>query len=51
MFSKEELGDDMLDENQYGTILVVALFTAPSVRRDLDRGSSRTDLHHANYKY
>jgi hypothetical protein len=49
-FSKEELGEDMLDENQYGAILVVALFTAPSVRRDLGHSNSRADLHHANYE-
>ena len=40
-FSKEELGNDLLDDNQYGTILVVAFFSAPSVREDLDRGSFR----------
>jgi hypothetical protein len=42
-FSKEELGNDLLDDNQnqYGTILVVAFFSAPSVRGNLDRGSFR----------
>ena len=32
-FSEEQLDTDALDEDQYGTILVVAFFSAPSVRR------------------
>ena len=33
-FSEDELDADALDQGQYGTILVVAFFSAPSVRRD-----------------
>lgn len=32
-FSEEQLDTDALDEDQYGTILVVTFFSAPSVRR------------------
>ena len=32
-FSEEQLDTDALDEEQYGTILVVTFFSAPSVRR------------------
>jgi hypothetical protein len=48
-FSQEQLDGDALDEEQYGTILVVAFFSAPSVRREPGCGGSRPDgLHRSS---